>query len=558
MHTSEPSALNAEVLRAQLSEPDVHVRRKHGPAVSAAPAPRLSPSSLSESVAAIVLAGGHREDKNHPNPLTDHRAAAALEIGGTHRLIDFALGNLVHSGVGKMFVLTQWHSHELLEHVAKSYSQRDMAPVRRQGFVDILCANQTTNSAEWSLGSADAVRKHLCSGAMDTPCSNEAPVEDYIVLSGEGLYRLDFAELIAEHRAKDADITIATVIRPGSEAHGSGVMDVGDNGRVKAWQEKPEDLECVRGFHSCCDPAEHEDIGAGIAHFLYSDDEHLYDEPCDILLDDKPFALSLGAYIFKREALIELLAEEGDLIPVNANHEKGEPTVSAALQFGRDVIPYAVRGGKRVFSHICSGLDTAGTPLFKDVRTLSDYYCANISLTNRWGPMKLLHDTKKPLVTRRRNLPPTTIRSGEVDCTLLSEGCKVGENAILNDSVIGARTIIGPSARIAETVIIGTEVYETEEEEEEAFAAAAAAAGADKTVARVPLGIGGGSVLIGCVVDKNARIGRWCHLENRASTMTAQHPTIAGLSIQDAIVVVHKGAIIPDGTVWYGDTRQSN
>jgi len=161
-------------------------------------------------------------------PLTKDRSKPAVPIGGKYRLIDIPISNCLNSGVRRMFVLTQYNSASLNQHIANTY-QFD---IFSSGFVNIMAAEQSPSSKEWVQGTADAVRQvmhHL-----------DAHEYDYVlILSGDQLYQMDFEELAKYHIAQKADLTIATIPVNDRDASGFGIMKVDDKGMINSFVEKP-------------------------------------------------------------------------------------------------------------------------------------------------------------------------------------------------------------------------------------------------------------------------------------------------------------------------------
>src|SRR5437879_718461 len=176
-------------------------------------------------VLSIILGGGRGE---RLYPLTKHRAKPALPLAGKYRLIDIPVSNCINSGILKIYVLTQFNSASLNQHIANTYR---FFPFMK-GFVDVLAAQQTPVSPDWFQGTADAVRKTLW-------VMHRWKVEDYLILSGDHLYRMDYRLFIDHHRATKADVTISVVPVEASKASDFGLMKINGEGRVIEFREKP-------------------------------------------------------------------------------------------------------------------------------------------------------------------------------------------------------------------------------------------------------------------------------------------------------------------------------
>ena len=172
-----------------------------------------------------VILGGGRGSRLYP--LTKERAKPAVPLGGKYRLIDVPISNCLNSGLNHIYVLTQFQSASLHRHVKDAYKFDRFS----RGFVEILAAEQTPDSEQWYQGTADAVRRNLVHFGRDW--------NEMLILSGDQLYRMDFQQLLAQHRRKGADVSIAVLPVKASDASRMGVVQVDKSGRVIGFQEKP-------------------------------------------------------------------------------------------------------------------------------------------------------------------------------------------------------------------------------------------------------------------------------------------------------------------------------
>ena len=341
------------------------------------------------SVMAVVLGGG-RGTRLHP--LTKLRAKPAVPIAGKYRLIDVPISNCLNAGVNKIYVLTQFLSASLHRHIYQTYQFDRFSG----GFVYVLAAEETPSGRDWYQGTADAVRKNLVHLA-------NSRAEDTLVLSGDHLYRMDYAEFVAHHRRKRADVTIAVQPVPRHDVARYGIVKTGEDQRISIFREKPsadevEGLECVWGDEQAC-------------------------------------LASMGVYVFRTDVLRELLEQ------------------SDADDFGSQVIPAAIET-RRVYAFPFDGY-------WEDIGTIRSFYEANIALT-RGDPPFDFYDARYPIYTRPRFLPSSRADGCTLDETVLAEGCLIRQSEI-RESVIGLRSIIGPDVRISRTVIMGADFYETPE-----------------------------------------------------------------------------------------------
>ncbi len=179
-----------------------------------------------KNIVTFVLGGGRG---TRLYPLTKLRSKPAVPVAGKYRLIDIPLSNCINSGLNRIYVLTQFNSVSLHRHIRSTYV---FDPFNR-GFVEILAAQQTLDNTDWYQGTADAVRQNLRH-------LTEPGVEHVLILSGDQLYRMNFRDMIATHRASGADVTISAVPVTAAEASSMGIMRVDAAGRVVGFLEKPQ------------------------------------------------------------------------------------------------------------------------------------------------------------------------------------------------------------------------------------------------------------------------------------------------------------------------------
>lgn len=349
------------------------------------------------NVLALILGGGAG---SRLHPLTELRSKPAVPIGGKYRLIDVPISNCLHADLRRIFVLTQFNSASLNRHVTSTYRMDQYS----RGFVEILAAEQTPQSTSWFQGTADAVRKarrHFVQHDADY----------YLILAGDHLYRMDYAELLEAHLDRQADVTIAALPVDAEEATGMGIFTFDSQGRIAAFEEKPY-LERLAVMQS----------GASTTSgFLAADAA-------------RPFIASMGIYLFTRDALLELLEQE------------------PGIDFGRELIPAALgRYRVRAFAH---------RGYWADVGTIRSFYDANIMLTRADAPFNFYHPSF-PIYTHARFLPPSKVVGSELRGALVAEGCYI-EDASIADSVVGIRASIGAGSRITRSVLLGADFYEPE------------------------------------------------------------------------------------------------
>jgi glucose-1-phosphate adenylyltransferase len=219
------------------------------------------------------------------------------------------------------------------------------------------------------------------------------------------------------------------------------------------------------------------------------------------------YLASMGIYVFERELLFGLLQGEAQL-----------------MDFGRDVIPHAI-DRHRVFSYPFSGYWT-------DIGTIKSFFEANLELTRREPPLEL-HDAENPVYTHARNLPPSEFRDAKLDDCMVAPGVLL-DGCVARRSIIGVRSVVRARTDIEETVLMGADFLQRRADVER-----------DLIEGRIPLGIGEGTRVRRAIVDKNARIGRDVTILGSPGRKDEEGPFHV---VRDGIVVIKKGAIIPDGT----------
>jgi len=405
------------------------------------------------------------------HPLTALRAKPAVPLGGKYRLIDIPISNAINSGLREIFVLTQFNSASLNAHIARTY-RFDMFA---RGFVEVLAAEQTDADGEWFQGTADAVRQHLHRFAREG-------VENVLILSGDHLYRMKYDELIAHHDECEADITVATYPVTREQCEGFGVLAADDEGMIRSFTEKP------------------------------SADEDISELALPVAMKerwgtDKDFLASMGVYVFRVSALQAYLAD------------------SSLIDFGRDILPKAIHS-HRVSAHVFDGY-------WEDIGTIRSFYEANLLLTEEDSPFRF-YVPEAPIFTRPRFLPPSVVRQGHVERSLITEGSLVLGARVVR-SIIGLRSWLQPGCRVEDSIIMGADYYEVHEKRQQVI---------DR--GGIPLGIGEGASIRHAIVDKNARIGAGAVIHGSPDRPDEDH---GDWVVRDGIVIVAKNAKVPPGAV---------
>lgn len=345
----------------------------------------------------LILGGGAG---SRLYPLTSERSKPAVPIGGKYRLIDIPISNCLNSGVRRMFVLTQYNSHSLNQHIQNTY-HFDMFS---HGFVDILAAEQTPTSGEWFQGTADAVRQsmhHLLNHEFDY----------VLILSGDQLYQMDLKAFAEYHVGKGAEITIATIPVIAEDATAFGILKVNEDGMIDSFTEKPS-LEALKGWDS---PVEEKYAKQG-----------------------KIYLASMGIYIFSKNVLKKLFSDHPN-----------------ATDFGKEIIPTAIKTDYKVAGY-------AYDNYWEDIGTIRSFFEANIALTDNIPEFNLF-DNNRMVYTRPRLLAPSKIFGTWFNQAVLAEGSIIHAKKI-ERSIIGIRSRIGVNTELSRTIVMGNDYFETLEE----------------------------------------------------------------------------------------------
>ncbi|MDB5110828.1 MAG: glucose-phosphate adenylyltransferase [Mucilaginibacter sp.] len=249
---------------------------------------------MTSRVICIVLGGGQG---SRLYPLTATRSKPAVPIAGKYRLVDIPISNCLHSGINRIYVLTQFNSASLNKHIKNTYHFSSFS----EAFVDILAAEQTPSSGHWYQGTADAVRQSL----------HHLSVHEFdyvLILSGDQLYQMDFDEMIEQHIHTNAEISIATIPVHANDVPGFGILQTTEDNDITAFVEKPK-----------------------------TDFEYLASDVSDEMkAQGRLYLASMGIYIFNRKLLYELL-------------QGNERT-----DFGKEIIPQSI-GTHKVVSYQYEG-----------------------------------------------------------------------------------------------------------------------------------------------------------------------------------------------------------
>ncbi len=337
-------------------------------------------------VLGIVLAGG---EGKRLNPLTADRAKPAVPFGGIYRLVDFVLSNLVNAGYLRIVVLTQYKSHSLDRHITTTWRMSTLLG----NYVTPVPAQQRLGP-QWFAGSADAIHQSLNLVYDDQP--------DHIVVFGaDHVYRMDPRQMVDQHVASGAGVTVAGIRVPRVEAKGFGVIQTAADGRqIEAFLEKPEDP-----------PG------------LPDDPEMVY--------------ASMGNYVFSTEALLEA-------VKLDAGDE------GSVHDMGGDIIPMFVgRGDAQVYDfeeNEVPGSTARDRGYWRDVGTLDAYYDAHMDLVSV-HPVFNLYNRQWPILTSAPSLPPAKFVFDEPGRVGTAVNSLVSQGVIVSGGSIG-RSILSPGVRV--------------------------------------------------------------------------------------------------------------
>lgn len=425
-------------------------------------------------VLGIILGGGAG---TRLYPLTKYRAKPAVSLAGKYRLIDIPVSNCINSEITKIYVLTQFNSASLNRHITRTYHFSQFT----EGFVEVLAAQQTPESPSWFQGTADAVRKYLWMlEAWD--------VDEFLILSGDHLYRMDYSLFIDRHRSTGADVTLSVIPCGEKVASSFGLMKIDAGGRIIDFSEKPKGEALER---------------------MKVDTTTLGLTPDQA--KEKPFIASMGIYVFKKQVLIDLLKK---------NPEQTD--------FGKEIIPSCARD-YNIQAYLFDGY-------WEDIGTIEAFYEANLALTIQPQPPFSFYQEEAPIYTRSRYLPPSKLLDCTITESIVAEGC-ILKNCRIHHSVIGLRQRVHSDCLIEDSLLMGADFYEPLSESSQHL-----------TRGKIPIGIGEGTVVRRAIIDKNARIGRNVQIVNKEGVEEAEREDL-GFYIRSGIVVVLKNAIIPDGMV---------
>lgn len=312
-------------------------------------------------------------------------------------------------------------------------------------------------------------------------------VKTLLILSGDHLYRMDYRKFLQRHYDTNADVTISVIPAKPQDAEGFGLLKTDKAGTIVEFKEKPkgEALESMR---------------VDTTQFGLKPEEAAA----------RPFLASMGIYVFDYKRLLELLEADRSMV-----------------DFGGEVIPAAIKT-YNVQAHVFNGY-------WEDIGTIRAFYEANLDLASPL-PKFNFFDTNAPIYTRSRHLPPSKLHSCDIDNSMVSEGC-ILNGVYARSSIIGLRSRLDAGVMLENSIVMGSDFFESLDEIKTDF---------EQNVPH--LGIGQNTVIRRAIIDKNVRIGKNVRLLNEAGA-DYRDAEDSSFYIRDGIIIVPKGALIPDGAV---------
>ncbi|OLQ71682.1 glucose-1-phosphate adenylyltransferase [Photobacterium proteolyticum] len=344
---------------------------------------------MKDETITVILAGG---EGKRLSPLTDNRAKPAVPFGGKYRIIDFTLANCLHSGLRQILVLTQYKSHSLQKHLRDGWSIFN--PELGEYITAVPPQMRTGDS--WYQGTADAIYQNLY-------LLSRSAAKYVVVLSGDHIYRMDYAPMLKHHKESGAELTVACMEVPRDEARSFGVMAVNNQFQVTQFAEKPETPSAI---------------------------------------PNKPDSslVSMGIYIFSIDALISSL--ESDAINPHSSHD-----------FGKDIIPGLI-DNQSVFAYQFGGEEgrVSQDAYWRDVGTIDAYYQSNMDLLKVQPPLQL-YQQDWPIRTYEPQLPPARTVSSAAG----NEGIFI--NSIISSGVVisggsAQNSILFPQVTIENSAVV--------------------------------------------------------------------------------------------------------
>jgi glucose-1-phosphate adenylyltransferase len=400
---------------------------------------------LMDQVAAIVLAGGQG---TRLYPLTQNRCKPAVGFGGRYRLIDIPLSNALNAKITNLFVISQYFASQIHQHICATYR----LDAFRKGGIQLLSPEENAEKKEWFAGTADAIRKNLHHLL-------KSPANYFLILSGDQLYNMDLCDLVRFAEEKQAKMVVASFYVQEEEAKRMGVMHVDQSLGIQDFCEKPKEKAVLQRF---CDKTNR-------------------------------YLASMGIYVFRRDALADLLQEPGN-------------------DFGHHLIPTQVaKGGS--YAYLYDGY-------WVDIGTIASFYEANMNLLSRKNCLQTYNEMA-PIYTRSYHLPSPFFQNTKIENSYVSQGSIIEAKEIVH-SILGMRCHVKKGTKIKDSVVMGHPFYAP------------------------TYSIGENCTIEKAIIDEQTAIGDNVRLVNEKHLQTYDGE---GVCIRDGIIIVTSGTSVPDGFV---------
>lgn len=369
-----------------------------------------SPSVILRNTITMILAGGQGE---RLYPLTAVRSKPAVPFGGKYRIIDFTLSNCLNSGLRKIYVLTQYKSDSLNQHLYEGWNifQAEL------GEFIYSVPPQLKISGDWYLGTANAIYQNKNLISPDK-------AKWVLILSGDHIYKMDYYKMIQYHIQKGAELTIASFKQDVDQSRRFGVLATDENNLIIDFQEKPR-------------------------------------VPIEIPNEPGFCYVNMGVYVFNSEVLIEILEQDNQ--NPNSSHD-----------FGKDVIPVMLNQKRKVYAWNFIDENKAAKPYWRDIGTIDSYYAASMDLISV-TPEFNIYDKEWPIRTFQAQFPPmktishegervgralnslvcdgTIISGGLVERSIIGHGVRINSYSYVTDSILMDNVVVGRHARIRRAII---------------------------------------------------------------------------------------------------------
>ncbi|MEW5759106.1 MAG: glucose-1-phosphate adenylyltransferase [Candidatus Omnitrophota bacterium] len=350
--------------------------------------------AYSKEVLAMIMAGGRGE---RLYPLTLERSKPSVCFGGKYRIIDFVLSNFVNSGIYSMYVLVQYKSQSLIEHIRTNWRRQGMTA---RHFITVVPPQMRTEGQDWYRGTADSTYQNINLIYDFNP-------KIVAVFGADHIYRMNIKEVVDFHLAKKADLTIATIPVLLKDSQRFGILEKDKSMRITHFREKPKDL-------------------------------HLNNK-------SNKFLASMGNYIFNTDVLIKAIEEDNK--DKNSSHD-----------FGKDVIPRIINSRAKVFAydfsknHIPSLKKYEDRTYWRDVGNIENFFQCNMDLLGRYPKLDLNNDDW-PIHASSLDRPPSQINNSQIINSLICEGCRLDGTRIKN-SIIGRGVILEENVEVEDSIVM--------------------------------------------------------------------------------------------------------